>query len=59
MLRNTDFNPVAFEEMIRHTLIEDLVGLEVDSDLYVAMCRVVAYYSVPGKFMQGKYDSKD
>ena len=40
------------------TSIRDAEGLELEEPLVVAMHRVVAWYSVPGEYMEGLYDGQ-
>ena len=60
MITRSDLNEEAFELLIRNELIEQLVELESDDtsppQLVEAFRYVVAYNSVPGDFMAGKYD---
>ena len=64
MITRSDLNESAFEQLIRHELLEQLANLEFSSDddsirdakLIEAFKRVIAYNSVPGTYEDGKYD---
>ena len=45
-------------EITRQTLVDDLEFIE-NGELMDAMHKVIAYYSVPGQYMDGKYDLPD
>lgn len=46
------------DEITRHNLVEGLVYVD-NSELREAMNKVIAYYSVPGEYLDGKYDLPD
>ena len=64
MITRSDLNEHAFEQLIRTSLIEQLVDFEFSADddsirdakLIEAFKRVIAYNSVPGTYEDGKYD---
>jgi len=64
MITRSDLNESAFEQLIRHELLEQLADLEFSSDedsirdtkLIEAFKHVIAYNSVPGTYEDGKYD---
>ena len=64
MITRSDLNESAFEQLIRHELLEQLADLEFsmnddsirDTKLVEAFKHVIAYNSVPGEFEDGKYD---
>jgi hypothetical protein len=56
MLRPEDFEPKAFEELIRMELIYQSELLD-DGELKLAFERVIAYNSIPGTYKDGKYDN--
>ena len=59
-LTREDIDSDAFTTMMREALIDDLKTLEEFEDnppLSEAYRRVIAYYSVPGTYLDGKYDS--
>ena len=57
MLRPEDFEPKAFEELIRMELIYQSELLD-DGELKLAFERVIAYNSIPGTYKDGKYDNQ-
>ena len=64
MITRSDLNEHAFEQLIRNELIEQLADVEDtmdddsirDTTLVEAFKRVIAYNSVPGEYLDGKYD---
>lgn len=63
MITRNDFNAESFEKLIRDELVEQANCLELDADasnwkLREAFNRVIAYYSVPGTYKDGMFDSE-
>lgn len=58
MMITVEIDTEQVSEITRQSLVDDLELIE-NSELMDAMHKVIAYYSVPGQYMDGKHDLPD